>query len=246
MCLYIHTFLYLFFVHLFGRGCRFDFCRNTIQSNGWSYHDNNTNTNINYQDKNVNGSNFWQQRPKINHYNFNEQQFRSSNTKSQRQPYHELDDHIRQASADYRIRITVNSDASATAAAVNRSVGNSKRSNPIPSREGNSSGSSSASIEVESESNESAASVTIVEIDDVHVATPHQSTPHQSNVDETVTEPHTRQQKQSAPPTTPPTQQHYNEKAIDVPAEFERRAYEYQRNELSPFVRNLQPNSQVK
>lgn len=37
----------------------------------------------------------------------------------------------------------------------------------------------------------------------------------------------------------------YNENPIDVPEDFERKAYEFQRNELSPFVRNLQPNSQV-
>lgn len=211
-------------------GGRFEFCRNTIQSSGWSYHDNNS---IIYQDKNVNGCNFWQ-RPKTN-YNFNENQFRFSNTKPQRQPYHDLDDHLRQASADYRIRITVNSDT------VSHRVANSKppHSNPIPSRNrSSSSNSSSASIE-ESESNESAASVTIVEIDDV----PLQPDRH-SNVDEAVTthiKQHPQPPKQHQLPKQP-----YNEKAIDVPAEFERRAYEYQRNELSPFVRNLQPNSQVK
>lgn len=38
----------------------------------------------------------------------------------------------------------------------------------------------------------------------------------------------------------------YNEKAIDVPKDFEKRAYENLcKNELSPFVRNLQPSSQV-
>lgn len=34
----------------------------------------------------------------------------------------------------------------------------------------------------------------------------------------------------------------YTEKAVDCPEEFERKAYESQ---LSPFVRNIQPNSQV-
>lgn len=38
----------------------------------------------------------------------------------------------------------------------------------------------------------------------------------------------------------------YNEKAIDVPEEFEKRAYELaKKSELSPFVRNIQPSSQV-
>lgn len=188
------------------------FCRNTIQSIGWSYHDN-----TNYQDKNLNGCNFW--RPSSD-YNFNDCQRRCSNYTKARIPYHELDDHIKQASADYRIRITVNSDAS-------HCTNNSQNSN--------NNSSCTASI-AESESNGSAASVTIVEIDDDARPLPHQAD--HSNVNVKLRT-HIQQKKPKQ------QKQHYNEKAIDVPAEFERRAYEYQRNELSPFVRNLQPNSQV-
>lgn len=140
---------------------------------------------------------------------------------------------MKQASADYRIRITVNSDTAATAAAAAAAhhTNNINRQSTSNKNSHSSNSSSSSSIE-ESESNESAASVTIVEIDDVQrrpSVSLHQA--HHSNVDETI--------------TTHNEQHHYNEKAIDVPAEFERQAYEFQRNELSPFVRNLQSNSQV-
>lgn len=193
-----------------------DFCRNTVQSNGWSYYDNTT-----YQDKNVNGCNFWRPHSNFN-FNFNDRQ-RHCSKSQQRSPYYELDDHMKQASADYRIRITVNSDAAAAAATP------SHRTNISNKNSHSSSSSSSASIE-ESESNDSAASVTIIEVDDGPSVLLHQD--HHSNDNGTIDNTHIEQQ-------------HYNEKAIDVPAEFERNAYAYQRNELSPFVRNLQLNSQV-
>lgn len=82
---------------------------------------------------------------------------------------------------------------------------------------------------------ESSASVTIVEIDD-----------YQQLNDDTNT-PHIIRNTLHVTPTNyiNDTVKQYNEKPIDVPEDFERRAYDIQRNELSPFVRNLQPNSQV-
>lgn len=88
------------------------------------------------------------------------------------------------------------------------------------------------------EESESGASVTIVEIDD---------SKQQSNDDT-----NTSNIIKNTLHVTPTTKyinssvKQYNEKPIDVPEDFERKAYEFQRNELSPFVRNLQPNSQVK
>lgn len=82
----------------------------------------------------------------------------------------------------------------------------------------------------------SGASVTIVEIDDT------QQTPDDTNTPNII-----RNTLHETTPTrySSSSVKHYNEKPIDVPEEFERKAYEFQRNELSPFVRNLQPNSQV-
>lgn len=70
----------------------------------------------------------------------------------------------------------------------------------------------------------SGASVSIVEIDDPNKFT-------EKNIEQLIPAIH---------------QFNYTEKAIDVPEEFERRAYDIaNRNELSPFVRNLQPSTQV-
>lgn len=81
----------------------------------------------------------------------------------------------------------------------------------------------------------SGASVTIVEVDDCQQLNDHTNTPNIIRNSLHVT------------PTSyiSDTVKQYNEKPIDVPKDFERKAYEFQRNELSPFVRNLQPNSQV-
>lgn len=87
------------------------------------------------------------------------------------------------------------------------------------------------------EESESGASVTIVEIDDSH---------HHPIVD-TKPPPKIRNALSGASSkyVNSIDDKKYNEKAVDVPEDFERKAYEFQRNELSPFVRNLQPNSQV-
>lgn len=134
------------------------------------------------------------------------------------------------AATDYRIRIAVNSGR-------DNQQNNRHRSQQNSSTE-------------ESESAESGASVTIVEIDNARA--------HYLDNDTTSTNANHRIKNtlndytSSASPSTPPTskshnpiKKQYNEKPIDVPAEFERKAYEHERNELSPFVRNLQPNSQV-
>ncbi|XP_055321737.1 protein unc-13 homolog 4B isoform X2 [Sitodiplosis mosellana] len=84
------------------------------------------------------------------------------------------------------------------------------------------------------EESESGASVTIVEIDDVQQSNDDTNTPHIIKNTLHVTPP--RYINSSV--------KRYNEKPIDVPEDFERKAYEFRRNELSPFVRNLQPNSQ--
>lgn len=74
--------------------------------------------------------------------------------------------------------------------------------------------------------NSSGASVSIVEIND-EIQTSIEDTVHFANV-RTI------------------NHLNYTEKAIDVPEEFEKKSYEASaRNELSPFVRNLQPSSQV-
>lgn len=75
--------------------------------------------------------------------------------------------------------------------------------------------------------NSSGASVSIVEIND-EFRTTIEDTKHSANV-RTI------------------NHLNYTEKAIDVPEEFEKNAYEASvRNELSPFARNLQPSTQVK
>lgn len=82
------------------------------------------------------------------------------------------------------------------------------------------------------EESESAASVTIVDIDD-----------NQSSDEENKPR-FIRNTLDSATPTKPinTSVKKYTEKAVDCPEEFERKAYESQ---LSPFTRNIQPNSQV-
>lgn len=85
------------------------------------------------------------------------------------------------------------------------------------------------------EESESSASVTIVEINDSPQSDDDTNTPNiiRNSLNDTATK------------YINTSVGSYNEKPIDVPEEFERKAYEFQRNELSPFVRNLQPNSQV-
>lgn len=82
---------------------------------------------------------------------------------------------------------------------------------------------------------ESSASVTIVEIDDSQQSDDDTNTP---NIIKNTLNDTTSKYLNSSVGL-------YNEKPIDVPEEFERKAYEFQRTELSPFVRNLHPNSQV-
>lgn len=85
------------------------------------------------------------------------------------------------------------------------------------------------------EESESGASVTIVEIDDT-----------EQSDDETNPSTFIRNSLNDTPNKYINTRiAHYNEKPIDVPEDFERKAYELQKNVHSPFVRNLQPNSQV-
>lgn len=85
------------------------------------------------------------------------------------------------------------------------------------------------------EESESGASVTIVEIDDTELSD-----------DETNPSTFIRNSLNDTPNKYINTRiAHYNEKPVDVPEDFERKAYELQRNEHSPFVRNLQLNSQV-
>lgn len=81
------------------------------------------------------------------------------------------------------------------------------------------------------EESESAASVTIVEVDDR--SSEEENTPN-----------FIRNSLYNGPINTDRylAAQNYTEKAVDVPEEFEKKAYASQ---LSPFVRNLQPNSQV-
>lgn len=82
------------------------------------------------------------------------------------------------------------------------------------------------------EESESAASVTIVDIDD-NQSSDEESKPH-----------FIRNSLHSATPTKPinTSVNKYTEKAVDCPEEFERKAYASQ---LSPFTRNIEPNSQV-
>lgn len=126
------------------------------------------------------------------------------------QNHHEAYNQTEQLSTDdHRIRITVNCDNE-------QSTFSGRNQNSY-------------------EESESAASVTIVEIDDS-----------QQSDDETNTTTFIRNSLNDTPDKYINTSAApYNEKPIDVPEDFERKAYEFQRNELSPFVRNLQPNSQV-
>lgn len=138
---------------------------------------------------------------------------------SKRNP-HEVNNHTTaRVSGDHRIRITVNcGDEDNIFSDQNRIYNNEDES-------------------------ESGASVTIVEIDNFQ----------QQLNDDTNTTNIIKNTLHVTPTTTATTTKYinssvkqYNEKPIDVPEDFERKAYEFQRNKLSPFVRNLQPNSQVR
>lgn len=122
--------------------------------------------------------------------------------------YHDTNRQQKQASGDHRIRITVNCGPESN---------------------------TSSNLSNNSDENESAASVTIVEIDDSHQSDDDIDTP---NIIRNSLNGHTSKLSNH-------TRQPYNEKPIDVPEDFERKAYELQRNELSPFVRILEPHSQV-
>lgn len=122
---------------------------------------------------------------------------------------------INQLSGDHRIRITVNCDTEPCT---------------LSDRNQNT-----------NDESESGASITIVEIDDSQ---------HHLIVDTKPPPPPPQTIRNTLNGTSSSKQintfeKRYNEKAVDVPEDFERKAYEFQRNELSPFVRNLQPNSQV-
>lgn len=90
---------------------------------------------------------------------------------------------------------------------------------------------------ISNEESESGASITIVEIDNSEQSDDDINTSNIIIKNNTLTD-NTRRYKNSFVSK-------YNEKPIDVPEDFERKAYEFQRNKLSPFVRNLQPNLQV-
>lgn len=134
--------------------------------------------------------------------------------------HHEINNRPQQQlSGDHRIRITVNCDDEQNRQHHCRASSDRNR--------------------IDNEENVSGASVTIVEIGD---------SSQQSSDDTNIIPNIVRNTLNETPSTTKINYRNslnYNEKAIDVPEDFERKAYEFQRNELSPFVRNLQPNSQV-
>lgn len=125
--------------------------------------------------------------------------------------YHTTNNQHKQASGDHRIRITVN------CVPEYNTFSDYQNSNNIDERD-------------------SAASVTIVEIDDTNQSDDDIKTP--NIIKNSLNDNRSQFSNHSRKP--------YNEKPIDVPEDFERRAYELQRNELSPFVRVLEPTSQVR
>lgn len=192
-------------------------CRNTSHSNGWAV----CQTKPFLDNTASHGSELW-----LSDYNKQFYRYSSNSNHHHQQP--NVNQHTKQLSGDHRIRITVNcGDEYNTFSDQNRTNNNSN------------------------EESESGASVTIVEIDDSQQSD--DDNDDDDGDDDTNTPPNIIRNTLHVTPTERyinSSVKEYNEKPIDVPEEFERKAYEFQRNEfhkheLSPFVRNLQPNSQV-